>query len=163
MAAKYRVRAITSSIVTIALLALVLFWSKIPSGFSTPADCVEAVGTASKQGQAERYLQCLAEPLRSETRQKYADLNELATALRRQMQDVKSWTQILEGSSEDSLAHVDVDLVRPAGTTRVRFRLERSSRGWLITNITPPEEIPSPIPYGVHVKDVLEDTPANRE
>jgi hypothetical protein len=49
---------------------------------------------------------------------------------------------------------VDVDEVRRGGTRRLRFRLERSGKGWLIVAIGPPQTIPTPIPYGTHISQV---------
>lgn len=56
-----------------SLLAGALFWMVRPAVFRTLAECVEALCESSRSGDVRRYLLCLAEPLRSEARQRFRD------------------------------------------------------------------------------------------
>jgi hypothetical protein len=138
--------------VTLAVLALAVWWSRRPgpAGFATPADCLDALREASAAGDVGRYLDCLGEPLRS---QKQGSLRP--ADLRRDVEGVKSWTQI-EPVVQGSAATAEVDQVRAQGTSRVRFRLERSGRGWLVVGIDRPTEIAPPVRYGTHVSEAPE-------
>lgn len=151
-----------SMVVTMALLALALYWSpRRQAGFASPAECVAAFGEAYKDGDAERYLNCLAEPLRSQVRRQYADMRELSQSLHRESKDTVSWAQTA-GGNEGRRAFVEVDEVRPSGTRRLRFRLERDRGGWRIAAIETPRDIPTAIPYGTHVKDVPDPSHSKR-
>jgi hypothetical protein len=134
------------------LMALAVFWSRRPleTGFATPADCLEALREASAAGDVGRYLSCLDEPLRSEEQRSLRPAD-----LQRGIEGVKSWTQ-LEPEVRGSNASVEVDRVRAGGTSRIRFRLERSAKGWLIVGVDPPKDITPPIPYGTHVSQAPE-------
>jgi hypothetical protein len=121
-----------------------------PAGFATPADCLDAYAAAGQAGDTAAYLSCLAEPLRSETTQRFADERDLADWLRQQMKDVKGWTQRPQ-SQMAAAAEVDVDEVRPGGTRRARYRLERQGGGWLIAAVGPAREVPGGVRYGTHV------------
>jgi hypothetical protein len=123
-------------------------------GFTTPAECVEAYGTASKGGDVEQYLRCLAEPLRSRTRQHFPETGRLAEALRQDMEGVKGWVVASTPAVEGNTAAADVDVVRQDGVRRLHFRLERSGGGWLVAGVSSPQARPAAIPYGTHVKDV---------
>ena len=142
-----RRRVVLLLVLTLALMALAVSWSRRPreTVFATPADCLEALREASTAGDVGRYLSCLDEPLRSEKRRSLRPAD-----LRRDMEGVKSWSQF-EPEVQGSTASVEVDKVRAGGTSRVRFRLERSARGWLIVEIDPPKEIMPAVPYGTHV------------
>jgi hypothetical protein len=137
---------------TLAVLALAVWWSRRPqeTGFATPADCLGVLREACAEGDVGRYLGCLGEPLRS---QKQGSLRP--ADLRRDMEGVKGWSQ-LEPVVRGSAATVEVEQVRMEGTSRVRFRLERSDRGWLVVGIDRPTEIAPPIRYGTHVRDAPE-------
>jgi hypothetical protein len=130
------------------LLLAALFWSRPhpESGFATPGDCLDAYRDACKTGNVGRYLSCLAEPLRSDKG------DATAEQIRKEMQDVKSWTQLDPEIKHDS-AIIDVDAVRRSGTRRIRFHLARSDGGWLITAIDAPRELPGGIPYGTSATD----------
>jgi hypothetical protein len=67
------------------------------------------------------------------------------------MADVKSWTQVGAAAVAGSTAEVEVDEVRPDRTRRIRFRLEQSGDGWLITQIEAPKDMPATIPYGTPI------------
>ena len=136
------------------LLLLALYRPPGRQGFATPAECVEVYGTASKSGDGERYLRCLAEPLRSRTRQHFPEPGRLAEALRQDMDGVKGWVVASAPVVEGSAAKVDVDVVRQDGVRRLHFRLERSGDGWLVAGVSSPQARPAAIPYGTHVKDV---------
>jgi hypothetical protein len=147
-----RRRAVLLLVLTLALIALAVYWSRRPRDtvFATPADCLEALREASAAGDVGRYLSCLDEPLRSEKQRLLRP-----TDLQRGMEGVKSWSQF-EPEVRGSTASVEVDRVRAGGTSRNRFRLERSARGWLVVGIDPPKDITSPIPYGTHVSQAPE-------
>jgi hypothetical protein len=147
-----RRRVVLLLVLTLALMALALSWSWRPreTVFATPADCLEALREASAAGDVGRYLGCLDEPLRSEKRHSLRPAD-----LQRDMDGVKSWTQ-LDPEVQGSTASGEVDRVRAGGTSRIRFRLEQSARGWLVVGIDPPKEITPPIPYGTHVSQAPE-------
>lgn len=153
-----RLRAVLVLVVALGLVALAVRWSAGRRGFATPADCLEAYGAACLAGDVAGYLSCLGEPLRSETRQCFADDQELAEWLRQTMKDVKSWTQLLAPVA-GSGAEVDVDEVRASGTRRLRFHLEHSGQGWLIVGIEQPRAVPTAVPYGTHISKVPEGPP----
>src|SRR5262245_37762791 len=114
------------SVVTVAALALAVRWSarSRPEGYRSPADCVDAYCNASKDGSAERYLDCLAEPLRSETGRRFADLGQLGEEyLRLGMQDVRSWAQHYQPAT-GSAAVIELEEVRDSSRRLTRFHLE---------------------------------------
>jgi hypothetical protein len=123
-------------------------------GFTTPTECVEAYAAASKGGDGERYLRCLAEPLRSRTRQHFPEPGRLAEALRQEMEGVKGWVVASAPVIEGNTAGADVDVVRQDGVRRLHFRLERPGGGWLVAGVSSPQARPAAIPYGTHVKGV---------
>jgi hypothetical protein len=147
-----RRRVVLLLVLTLALMALVVSWSRRPreTVFATPADCLEALREASAAGDVGRYLGCLDEPLRSEKQRSLRPAD-----LQRDMEGVKSWIQ-LDPEVQGSTASVEVDRVRAGGTSRIRFRLERSARGWLVVGIDPPKDITPPIPSGTHVSQAPE-------
>jgi len=145
------------SALTIALLVGAIYWSRTPVGYTTPAECVDSYAAAARRADAAGLLKCLGEPLRSELQRQGAELAGMAGNLQKEMKDVKSWVQCLEQLTDESNAVIDVDEVRASGTHRIRFHLERTSRGWLITAIDPPRDVPQTIPYGVHVRDASPD------
>jgi hypothetical protein len=138
--------------VTLAVLALAVWWPRRPgpAGFATPADCLDALREASAAGDVGCYRDCLGEPLRSQKQHTLRPAD-----LRRDMEGVKGWGQ-LEPVVRGPAATVEVDQVRVQGTSRVRFRLERSDRGWLIVGIDRPTEIPPPVRYGTHISEAPE-------
>lgn len=137
-------RAAALAGLTLAVLAPIVWWAwdREPPGFATPAECLDASCNAAKDGKAELYLACLAEPLRSETRRRFQDREQLAEHLRLRMQDVTGW--VLELRPEDGGAETVVELVevRESVRRRTRFHLARTMRGWLITNFSQPIEEP---------------------
>ena len=146
-----RRRLVLLLVVGLGLAALLVYGPpRRPTGFATPADCLDAYRDASKDGDMARYLRCLGEPLRSE-QQRTLD----SDALRRRLEDVKGWTR-LEPVIQELSAYVDVDQVRTSGTARVRFHLQRvdQGQGWLIVRVDAPKEVPAPVPYGTHVSEV---------
>src|SRR5262249_35601541 len=121
-------------------------------GSPTPARRRDAAAAGGRAGAAAASLSSPAEPLRSETRQRFADERELADWLRQQMSEVKSWTQRPQSQTAEA-AEVDVDETRPGGTRRARYRLERQGGGWLITVVGPAREVPGGGRYGTHVAE----------
>jgi hypothetical protein len=150
-------------IVLLFVIGLILYGPLRHRGFATPADCIDAYRDASIEGNESRYLSCLAEPLRSETRRRYSESGTLADSLRDSMRDVKNWVLAAEPAIEGTTAHVDVDETRATGKRRTRFILERSGQGWLIVRIDPPQDIPMDIPYGTHISKVPEETKQTKE
>jgi hypothetical protein len=145
MAAMNRFRVIGPLLLVAAALGAALWWSARPNGFATPQKCVETYRDALVSGNGEAYLNCLAEPLRSEMRGRLTD-----PALRRSAEGLKGWTQ-LEPEIDGARASIFVDEIRTMETCRTRFRLERSGQGWLIVGIDAPRILPQTVPYGTHV------------
>ncbi len=142
-------RMLTILAVTLALLAAALYWSgrQQQSGFATPSDCIGAYRDASKEGDVAKYLNCLGEPLRSDKQRTITSQDLL-----RDMEGVKSWGESKDAPViQDTVAYVNVDKVRPHGTTPIRFRLEKSGQGWLIVGIEQGNETKPAIPYGTRV------------
>ena len=158
-----RLRGVLPAAGVLVLLAAALFWSMRPQGFRTPEQCVKAYREAGLAGDGPRYLACLAEPLRSQTRQRFSDESALADRLRMSMQDLKGWAQTIEATADDGVAVVTVDEVRTAETRRCRLRLERTPRGWLIAGIEPAKVVPTEIPYGTHISKVEGAPPQGKE
>jgi hypothetical protein len=125
-------------------------------GHATPAGCVEAYAEACKEGDVAGYLRCLGGPLHAEGQRQAASPGKLAEQLRHSMTDVKSWVQVGEVEVVGGSARVEADVVRPEGTRRVRFRLERSATGWLIAAVDAPQDVPTPIRFGTHVSTIPE-------
>jgi hypothetical protein len=131
-----------------------------PRGFATPADCVENYAEACKTGDVPRYLACLAEPLRVAERSK--NPREFAESLRQRMSETKSWVQQPAQEMEGSKATVDVDEIRSFGSRRLRFHLEKTSAGWLITAIDS-RDLPTKVRYGTHVSEPVDGNPPKTE
>jgi hypothetical protein len=147
-------RVVAAVAVTLAAGLAVVWLSPRPQPaprFAAPDDCVAAYADACKDGDATAYLDCLAEPLRSQSRQQAPDAAKLAEQLRASMAEVKSWTQVGPAEVEGATAHVEVDEVRAGGTRRIRFRLERGAAGWRIAGIGAPQDVPAPVRYGTPV------------
>jgi hypothetical protein len=148
---------------TVGLLALAVFWSLRPAGFTTPAACLEAYRESTRAGNVEAYLRCFAEPLRAEIQRQHPDPKKLAESLRQEMKDIKTWVQLPDSGSQRSTAQVSVDEVRINGSRRLHFRLQRSQNGWRIVSIDSPKVVPAGIPYGTHVSKVPEETPGGSQ
>jgi hypothetical protein len=142
---------------TLGLLALAVHWAHTRTGFATPASCLDAYREASLAGDVERSWRCLALSLRADIQRRHPNPKELAESMRREMKDVKTWVQLPALVSEGSTVQVNVDEVRIDGNRSIRFRLQRSENGWLITGIDPPKLVPAGIPYGTHVSKVPEE------
>src|SRR5438046_2771919 len=97
-----RIRIFVLAGLTVGLLTLAVCRSLPRSGFATPAACLEGYREACLAGDLERYERCLAEPLRSEMRQRHPDPQEFAEFLRRESKGIKSWVQRLDGASPGS-------------------------------------------------------------
>jgi hypothetical protein len=146
-----RRRLVFLLVLSLGLAALIVSeLPRRPSGFATPADCLDAYRDASKDGDVARYLSCLGEPLRSEKERALNRANLLRT-----MEDIKGWTR-LDPVVSQSAAYVDVDQVRTSGTARVRIHLQRYGGGWLIVSVDAPKDVPAPVRYGTHVSEVPE-------
>jgi hypothetical protein len=124
-------------------------------GFATPEDCVTAHAQACKDGDVPAYLACLSGPLLDEAR-RLAQAGTLPAALRRSLAGVKSWVLAGSAAAEGDSATAEVDLVRPEGTRRVRFRLARTPAGWRIVAVDAPRDLPTPVRYGTHVSAIPE-------
>jgi hypothetical protein len=123
-----------------------------PARFATPEDCVVAHAEACKSGDVAAYLDCLTGPLLDEAR-RLNDTGDLAAAMRRSLLGVRSWVLAAPAAVEGDSATLDVDLARPDGTRRSRFRLQRISAGWRIVAIDPPRDVPVPVRHGTHVSE----------
>jgi hypothetical protein len=142
------------------LLGVVLYRPGGRGGFATPAECLDAYEAARKDGDAERYLRCLAEPLQAQVRQRFPHPVQLAESLRADMEGVKHWVQPAAPDVQGNVAEADADEVRPDGVRRLHFRLERSGGGWLVAGVDAPRARAAAIPYGTHVKDTREEPEA---
>jgi hypothetical protein len=151
-----RVRTILVLTLTVSLLGLLISRMSGPRGFATPSECVDHYCESHKDGNAELYLSCLAEPLRSEGQQGFASADALSQFLKDRAKDVTSFVRLGEPVVEGASASVEVDENRRTGVRRFRVHLERFGRDWLIVRIDPPQEVPMPIPYETHVRDVPE-------
>jgi hypothetical protein len=156
-AARKHLRMAILVAVTLLVLALVIVWSRRPAekGFATPAECLDVYCNASKTGNAERYLSCLAEPLRSEMRQRFPDTGQLGEHLRLGMSNVSTWAQHPE-MNDGSSAVINLEEVHGSSGRWIRFHLERSGKGWLITHIGQPEEKPLSFRPGTPVDELRE-------
>src|SRR5262245_44604670 len=84
-----RPRVILPLLLAAVLTGAALWWYASPKGFATPQQCVEAYRDALAAGNDAAFLQCLAEPLRSEIHGRLAD-----PAFRRSVDGLKGWTQL---------------------------------------------------------------------
>ena len=135
----------------LGLIGLSVYLSLRRTGFATPVECIEAFGDASKRGDAQVYLSCLSDALRSEILSRYGDAAALSTSLREEMKDLKGWGLPTAPEIAKKNARVDVDEIRPSGVERRRYRLERTNAGWRITHIGPPQKVQPPEPFGTHI------------
>jgi hypothetical protein len=128
----------------IAVLALVVVMNRpVDKGFEKPAECVEALYEASKDGKDSDARLCLTPALHG----------ELETIMAKK-QDVKSWaTQ--EFITGKAAAYVDTDEVRAGstGTQRLRYHLEKNEHGWLIVGVGAPAQVTGTVPYGTHISE----------
>jgi hypothetical protein len=150
-------RAVLLAFVTVGLLALIVRWSS-PSGssagadrFPTPEACLDAFRDAKSDGNAAVYLRCLAEPLRSETRRKYRDEQELGLAIWTATKDVKSWAIKERPDAHAEKGTAIVEEVCASGIREVRLQLLRTGEGWRIVAIESDKERPASLPYGTTV------------
>jgi hypothetical protein len=154
-----RLRHLAGLLVIAALLVLLVRWfgPTSASGFATPQECVAAYAKASLEGDVAGYRRCLTVDRRAESERRFPDSAKLAEELRSSMAEVKSWVQNGDSEAEESGARVAVDVVRPEGTRRIVFHLERGPRGWLIDRVDEPQEVHTPIRHGTHVSAVPEE------
>jgi hypothetical protein len=136
-------------VLVVGLAAVGVRWAWPRQGYATPAECVEAYREAMAAGDWPRYLSCLGEPTRSINEQQAGE-SVFQGKSRGWRQGLKGWTQSPE-FEDGSTALVLVDEVRESQTRRIRFRLQRSEKGWLIVESGPAKVVPTPIPYGTHV------------
>lgn len=150
-----RPRLIALTAVTLVVLAAAVFVALRPfgRGFATPSDCLDAYCEACLDRDAERYLACLAEPLRSETRRRFPEPGQLAEHLRVHMNGVVGWAQHLPTGDADSVATVELEETRHSSRRLTAFRLERSGKGWLIVSIGASREEPLPFRPGTSVDE----------
>src|SRR5579871_1571906 len=152
-----RLRIATLVSVTAGLLVLAVCCSQRRTGFATPATCLDAYREATLAGDLEHYWPCLGEPLCTQMKQQYPIPGDLATSLREEMKQVKTWVQFPHAGDGGSKVQVDVDEVRPDGSQRVRFTLQRTAAGWIIVAIDRPKVVPAGIPYGTHVSKASDE------
>ncbi|MGE3805025.1 MAG: hypothetical protein AB7K24_10170 [Gemmataceae bacterium] len=140
--------------VTAAILGVALWLGQRPTGHATLEACLDAHAEAARAGDVAGYLACLSAPLRSRTLESYPDTDKLREAIRQNNRTLKSVVQVGEPEITGAQAKVFLDEVRPAGTRRICYHLERGNNGWLISGIEAPQDVPTVIPFGTHVKDV---------
>jgi hypothetical protein len=133
----------------VLILAMALRWASGSKGFATPGECVEAYRDAILADDADRFRECLADTLRSPP-------PPITEAIRTPMKEIKGWSQSVETLDSRS-AVVTVDEIRTASTRRVRYRLERTSGGWLIAEIGQAKDVPTTVPYGTHISKVASE------
>jgi hypothetical protein len=140
------------------VLALAVRWSAPPAAtaFATPADCLDAYCAACLDGDVARYLSCLAEPLRSEARQRFADPARLAEHLRLSKSGISGWVQHPQAETAASAAVVELEEIGSAKRRLTRFHLKKFGKGWLIVHIDPPEEKPLTFRPGTPVNEARE-------
>jgi hypothetical protein len=149
LAPSKRLRAALLLGAALLILALAYFAASRQGGagvFDTPDRCLETYRDAALDGTAEAFRRCLAEPLRS-------DSPALLAEAHGQLEAVQHWNQYApEVTGAD--AQILVDQVRRDGTIhRVRYHLRRSSSGWLLAGVGPPQLIRPPIRPGTTVND----------
>ena len=138
----------------VAVIAAAAWWTARPSGYATPGECLDAYYDASSAGDAVRYLGCLAEPLRTETRRRFAGDADLVPAVRSGAAGLKNRVQQGDGAADGADRIVEVEEVRIPGIRRVRFRLRLTGGSWLIAAIETGPEAPADVPYGTHMSKV---------
>ncbi|HEV3203593.1 MAG TPA: hypothetical protein VGY77_04385, partial [Gemmataceae bacterium] len=114
-------------VLSLGLITGILIWVPGKTGFATPHDCLCSYYETCQCGEPAGFLDCLGEPLRSETERRWAGTQGAAETLRSQA--VKNW--VLDGSwvTVGKAAHAEVEEIRAANIQRVRFRLEQSRKG----------------------------------
>jgi hypothetical protein len=137
-------------VLSLGLMSGILIWVPGKTGFVTPHDCLCSYYETCQRGEPAGFLDCLGEPLRSETERRWAGTQAAAETLRNQA--VKNW--VLDGSwvTIGKAAQAEVEETRINNIQRVRFRLEHSEKGWRIIEITLLEERRPTIPYGTDVR-----------
>jgi hypothetical protein len=150
-------------IVAMAVLLALAAWlwlRKAPADqgpvYATPNELLDAYFIAAKQGDAEAYLWCLAEPLRLEVRMRFPDEDSLGNYLRSTMGDLKNWVHVGEAKEENDKGQTQVDELFATGRKRLRISYEKHGPSWRISGIDPPEEIPQLIPLHTNVSEVPE-------
>ncbi len=161
-------RAAFLGLVSLGLLVVIYRWSNLPGSsgavrFDTPEACLNAFRDAKAAGNAEGYLRCLGEPLRSQTRRHFHDEQELGQALRDEMKVVKSWTVKERPESQAMKGMALVEEVSSSGVRELRMQLERTGDGWRIVALEQGKERPASLPYGTAVgKEPAGINPAGR-
>jgi hypothetical protein len=150
------IRSPKRRLLPIALMCAVagaLAWSlrPRPGGCGTPAECLATYREACQAGDAERYLRCLGEPLRSQVGHTYPGDDALAEALRREARRVKGWVEVGPPDETGGRAIANVEVVRETGQSRLRVYLERSQEGWLIVRVEKGAEQMPDVRYGTRV------------
>jgi hypothetical protein len=138
-------------VVAAVALAGVRFWPRrtttATAGVDTPAQCLDDYYDSLQSGDVDKYLRCLGEPYRTDVGQRSFE------AARRDAKDVKSLVQQADAADIGSSLWVDVEEVRAVGVRRLRYHLRHDDRGWVITAIDPPREVPATVRYGTPVSD----------
>jgi hypothetical protein len=139
-----------------ALLTVLAYFSWPKNGFVQPTDCLATYYEACQNGDGAQYLRCLAESFRAKTEKEYK-AKELTTLLKQKA--VKNWVINDRPKGDLRTSVVFVDEVRRDGITRVRFRLERAGKTWLISEVTPIQQSQPAIPFGTDVRTLSADNP----
>jgi hypothetical protein len=136
-------------VVAAMALAGVRFWPRrtATAGAATPAQCLDDYYDSLQSGDVDKYLRCLDEPYRRDVGQRSFE------ATRRDAKDLKGVVQRAGPAESGSSLGVDADEVRAAGVRRLRYHLRHDDRGWVITAIDPPREVPAAVRYGTPVRD----------
>jgi hypothetical protein len=146
-----RARVLLLACLVAALTAGAVWWAGRRSGYATPGECLDAYYDARSAGDTARFLGCLAEPLRTETRRRFGGDADLARALRSGAADLKNRVQQGDATADGADRIVDIEEVRTPGIRRVRFRLQSAGGAWLIGAIDTGPETPADVPYGTHI------------
>jgi len=143
-------------VLALVLLVPLAYWSRSEGVFAEPNDCLSAYYEACQNGDANTYLRCFTPRLRSKI-EREAEARRFGTMLREVA--VKNWVVVSTSDDQSRLSTILIDEVRPAGISRVRFRLERTGGNWLIADLGPVQQNQPSIPFGTDVRTVLGDNP----
>src|SRR5262249_23004841 len=117
------------------------------AGADTPAQCLDDYYDSLQSGDVDKYLRCLSEPFRTDVGRPSFEV------VGRDAKAVKGLVQRAGSAESGSTLWVDVDEVRAADVRRLRYHLRHDDRGWVITAIDPPREVPAAVRYGTPVSD----------
>lgn len=150
-----KLRAIILMVTGCLVLAAGIFLPSSRRVFATPEECVRNYYESALNGADAVWLDCLAAPLRTRSRESHRDDHELRGYLRALMSDLKNWAQIGKAESGAGSASIEIEETRAGGRRRVPYRCELRAGSWQIVEIGAAAETPALIPYGTHEKDLL--------